>query len=127
MAFGIATGSEPDRFLVALAAYQLMCDAAGDSPVVLMADDAHWLDRSSSGVVTFIARRLESEPVALLVSVRVGFATPLHDAGLPTLELERLWPAAAAELLDRTAPDLHRCFACAFSPRRPVTRWSWWS
>jgi len=107
MAFGIATGSEPDPFLVALAAYQLVCDAAEDSPVVLLVDDAHWLDRSSSGVLAFIARRLESEPVALLVSVRVGFVTPLGDAGLPTLELERLSPAAAAALLDRTASDLH--------------------
>jgi DNA-binding CsgD family transcriptional regulator len=107
IAFGIASGSEPDPFLVALAAYQLVCDAAEESPVVLFVDDAHWLDRSSSGVLTFIARRLENEPVALLVAVRAGFATPLGDGGLPTLELERLSPSAAAALLDRTAPDLH--------------------
>jgi len=107
IAFGIAGGSEPDPFLVALAAYQLVCDAAEESPVVLFVDDAHWLDRSTSGVLTFIARRLESEPVGLLVSVRAGFATPLGDAGLPELELERLSPSAAAALLDRTAPDLH--------------------
>ena len=55
----------------------------------------------------FIARRLESEPVGLLVSVRAGFGTPLGDVGLPELELERLSPSAAAALLDRTAPDLH--------------------
>ena len=107
IAFGIASGSEPDPFLVALAAYQLVCDAAEESPVVLFVDDAHWLDRSTSGVLTFIARRLESEPVGLLVSVRAGFATPLGDAGLPKLELERLSPSAAAALLNRTAPDLH--------------------
>jgi DNA-binding CsgD family transcriptional regulator/tetratricopeptide (TPR) repeat protein len=57
--------------------------------------------------LTFIARRLESEPVALLVSMRAGVATPLGDTGLPLLELERLSPSAAAALLDRTAPDLH--------------------
>jgi DNA-binding CsgD family transcriptional regulator len=107
IAFGIASGSEPDPFLVALAAYQLVCDAAEESPVVLFVDDAHWLDRSTSGVLTFIARRLENEPVGLLVAVRAGFATPLGDAGLPGLELERLSPSAAGALLDRTAPDLH--------------------
>ena len=84
-----------------------MCDAADDGPLVLIADDAHWLDRSTLGVLTFIARRLESEPVALVAAVREGYATPLDDAGLPYLELERLTPSAAAELLDRSAPDLH--------------------
>jgi DNA-binding CsgD family transcriptional regulator len=110
VAFGIATGSEADPFLVALAAYQLVCDAVDERPLVILADDAHWLDRSTSGVLTFIARRLENEPVALLISVRTGLATPLGEANLPTLELERLSPSAAAVLLDRTAPDLHPVF-----------------
>jgi DNA-binding CsgD family transcriptional regulator len=107
VAFGIASGAEPDAFLVALAAYQLVCDAAEQRPLVIFADDAHWLDRSTSGVLMFIARRLESEPVALLVSVRAGIPTALGGAGLPALELERLSPPAAAALLDQTAPDLH--------------------
>ena len=110
VAFGIASGSEPDAFLVALAAYQLVCDAAEERPLVILADDAHWQDRSTSGALTFIARRLEKEPVALLVSVRTGFSTPAGDANLPTLALERLSPSAAAALLDRTAPDLHPVF-----------------
>jgi DNA-binding CsgD family transcriptional regulator len=107
VAFGIASGSEPDVFLVALAAYQLVCDAAEESAVVLFVDDAHWLDQSTAAVLAFVARRLESEPVALLVSVRAGVATPLSDAGLPTLELERLSPGASAALLDSRAPNLH--------------------
>jgi DNA-binding CsgD family transcriptional regulator len=107
IAFGIASGPEPDPFLVALAAYQLVCDAAEESPLLILADDAHWLDRSTSGVLAFIARRLENERVALLASVRARLATPLGDVGLPTLELERLSPSAAAALLDRRSPDLH--------------------
>jgi DNA-binding CsgD family transcriptional regulator len=110
VAFGIASGPEPDAFLVALAAYQLVCDAAEECSLVILADDAHWLDRSTAGVLTFIARRLENEPVALVFSVRTGFATPLGDASLPALQLERLSPSAAAALLDRTAPDLHPVF-----------------
>lgn len=75
VAFGIASGPEPDVFLVALAAYRLVCDAAEERPLVGLADDAHWLDRSTLRVLTFIARRLESESVALLVSVQT-------DAGM---------------------------------------------
>src|SRR5690242_17376834 len=110
VAFGIASGPEPDLFLVALAAYQLVCDAAEERQLVILADDAHWLDRSTLRVLTFIARRLESEPAALLVSVRTDAGMPLGDAGLPALELERLSPSAAGALLDRTAPDLHPVF-----------------
>jgi DNA-binding CsgD family transcriptional regulator len=107
VAFGIANGPEPDVFLVALAAFQLVCDAAEGGPLVILADDAHWLDRSTLRVLTFIARRLENEPVALLISARTGFVTPLDDAHLLALELDRLSASAAAALLDRRAPDLH--------------------
>ena len=105
-AFGGDDALEPDSFRVALAAYRLVSEAADSSPLILIADDAQWLDPSSLDVLTFIARRLESEPVALIASVREGFTTPLEEAGLPILELERLSASASAELLDRTAPAL---------------------
>ena len=57
--------------------------------------------------MTFIARRIETEPIGLVVAVRVGYPTPLEEAHLPVLELRRLSAAAAAELLDRDAPELH--------------------
>ena len=82
-AFGVTDDLEPEPFHVALAALQLVCDAADTAPLVLVVDDAHWLDRSSLAVLTFIARRLENEPVALLASVRAGYATPLEDARCP--------------------------------------------
>ena len=105
-AFGLRTTLESDAYRVALAAYDLVCEAAGGGPLVLILDDAQWLDRSSLAVLTFIARRLESESAVLVAAVRNGYATALDDAGLPTLQLERLGDAAAAELLDREAPDL---------------------
>src|SRR2546423_9101381 len=54
VAFGVASGSEPDAFLVALAAYQLVCDAAEECPLVILADDVHWLDRSTADVLAFV-------------------------------------------------------------------------
>src|SRR6266851_3946173 len=106
-AFGVSGELEPDPFRVALAAYQLVCDAADARPVVLIVDDAQWLDHSSMGALTFIARRLEGEPVALVAAVRAGHPTLLEDAHLATLDLERLSVSSAARLLDQRAPELH--------------------
>ena len=100
-AFGIAGEVEPDPFLVALAAYQVIRLSARSGPVVVLVDDAQWLDRSTLGVLTFIARRIETEPVAPVAAVRMGYPTPLEEAHLPVFELQRLSAAAAAELLER--------------------------
>ena len=106
-ALGIAGEFEPDPFLVALAAHQVIRLSARSGPLVVLVDDAHWLDRSTLGVLTFVARRIETEPIGLVAAVRVGYPTPLEEAHLPVLELRRLSAAAAAELLDRDAPELH--------------------
>jgi DNA-binding CsgD family transcriptional regulator len=106
-AFGISRGVDSDPFLVALAAYQLVCEAADQCPLLLIADDAHWLDRSSLGVLSFLGRRLETEPIAFVAAFRAGYGAPLEEARLPILELDRLSGTASAELLDRNAPDLH--------------------
>ena len=106
-AFGVRGDLEPDPFLVALAAHQLVCGAAETCPVALIVDDAHWLDRSTLGVLSFIARRLEGESVALIVAVRDGWVNPFREARLPSVRLERLGAAAAAEVLDHGVPDLH--------------------
>ncbi len=105
-AFGISSAHEPDPFLVALAAHQLICDAAEERALALIVDDAHWLDWSSLGVLSFIARRLAGEQVVLIAAVRDGYATRLEEARLPSLALEPLGSKDAAELLDRDAPDL---------------------
>jgi DNA-binding CsgD family transcriptional regulator len=106
-AFGGATDVDPDPFRVAMAAFRLISDAADANPVVLIVDDAQWLDRPSLGVLTFIARRLDRVPIALIATVRTGSASPFENARLPTVELGRLTAGDAASLLDRTAPDLH--------------------
>ena len=106
-AFGVRGDLEPDPFLVALAAHQLVCGAAEARPVALIVDDAHWLDRSTLGVLSFIARRLEGESAVLIVAVRDGWVNPFREARLPSVRLERLSAAAAAEVLDQSEPDLH--------------------
>ena len=105
-AFGVNDLIEPDPFRVALAAYRLISDAADSSALLLIADDAHWLDRSSLEVLTFLARRLDNEPVVLLAALRDGFSTALEEAGLPILELDRLSASDSEKLLDRVASGL---------------------
>jgi DNA-binding CsgD family transcriptional regulator len=106
-ALGLGVDLEPDPYRVAVAAFQLICEVADSVPLVLIVDDAHWLDRSTLSVIAFIGRRLEGEHVALIAATRGGQSTPLDDARLPTLDLERLSASAAARLLDRNAPELH--------------------
>jgi DNA-binding CsgD family transcriptional regulator len=106
-ALGAGDDAEPDTFLVAAAAFGLLCEAAESQPLVIAVDDAQWLDPSSLAALTFVARRAEGEPLVLIAAVRDGFATPLGGAGLPELRVERLGEAAATELLDRDAPGLH--------------------
>ncbi len=106
-ALGLGIDLKPDSFRVGVAAFQLICEAADSVPLVLIVDDAQWLDRSTLSVIAFIGRRLEAEHVALVAAIRSGQSTSLDDARLTTIDLERLSASAAARLLDRTAPELH--------------------
>jgi DNA-binding CsgD family transcriptional regulator len=105
-AFGLARPATSNLFLTALAALNLLAASAARVPVLVVVEDAHWLDRSTCDVLTFVARRLEFEPILLVAALRDGFESPFNDAGLPTLHLEPLAALAAAALLDRRAPGL---------------------
>ena len=105
-ALGQTDATVPDAFLIALATLNLVAEAAAKVPVVLLIEDGHWLDRASVEVIAFIARRLEFEPIALIASIRAGYASPLDAAALPSLELSPLTDGAAAALLDAHFPAL---------------------
>jgi DNA-binding CsgD family transcriptional regulator len=105
-ALGLAGGAVPDVYLVGLAVLNLLAETAADSPLVIIAEDAHWLDRSSADVLAFVARRLESEPIALIATMHDGASSRLDDAGLPSMRVERLPEDTAAALLDAAAPGL---------------------
>jgi DNA-binding CsgD family transcriptional regulator len=105
-AFGRSRASAPDPFLIALATLELLADAASQSPLLVLVEDAQWLDRPTANVLTFVARRLRSDPVVMLFAVREGVGSAWLEAGLEELRLTPLDAAQAAQLLDARAPEL---------------------
>ena len=92
----------PDRF-VGLAVLSLLSDVAEERPLICVVDDAQWLDRASSQVLGFVARRLQAESAGLVFAAR---ASSDDLAGLPELVVEGLGEGDARALLDSalTAP-----------------------
>jgi DNA-binding CsgD family transcriptional regulator len=97
-AFGMAEAAVADRFLVGLGVLSLIAELAEDRPVLVLVDDAQWLDRASADALVFAARRLHAERAAVLAAAR---NEPPGDAlpGLPELRVGGLDRAAAERLL----------------------------
>lgn len=104
--FGLAEHQAPDQLFVFLAVLTLLDVAAKQQPMLLVVDDAQWLDDESARVLTFVAHRLRAEAIAMLFAVR---DTAAPDArrfdGLPHLEVGALVDADAHELLRRLVDD----------------------
>ena len=100
--FGMRAGNPPERFLVGLAVLSLLSDASEGGPVLCVIDDAQWMDRASTQVLAFVARRLLAESVALVFAAR-GRSQDL--LGLPELEIAGLGKDDAHALLDSATPS----------------------
>jgi DNA-binding CsgD family transcriptional regulator len=97
--FGRSRAPVPDRFLVALATLTLLSDAARVQPLLCLVDDAHWADRPSLDALAFAARRVDAEPIALVVAARSDALPAGSLAGLPELPLAGLDRTSARLLL----------------------------
>jgi len=102
--FGRTTTTEVEPTFLALAALNLVREAANEGAIVVLIDDLQWLDEPSADVVRFVARRIDHDPVLVLASSReVGFERGVEEVEVPGLDL-----AAAVALVDRTGPTLSR-------------------
>jgi AAA ATPase domain len=90
----------PDPLFTSVAVLTLLSDLSEHSPVLVVADDAQWLDRSSRDALAFTGSRLDAEPVVLLVGARGQAPPPGFDRGFPELHLEPLSAADADRLLN---------------------------
>jgi DNA-binding CsgD family transcriptional regulator len=99
-ALGVMPGPAPDPFLVGAGFLSVLAMAAEEQPLLCVVEDAHWIDSPSLGALTFAARRLQAEPIAVVLAAREGEACELDASGLPELRLGGLDPDAARALLD---------------------------
>jgi DNA-binding CsgD family transcriptional regulator len=83
---------------LATAVLALLTAAARRRPVLALVDDAHWLDGASLAAVGFVARRLASAPIALLL-VRRGPEPKIGAADAVEMRLRGLGAEAARGLL----------------------------
>ncbi|MGI5285447.1 ATP-binding protein [Nonomuraea polychroma] len=105
-ALGLGDAAEPSVYLVGLPTLTLLAEAAAVRPLLVVAEDVHWLDRASADILAFVARRIESEPIVMVATIREGERSPVQDAGLSPMPVDRLSDKVAAELLDSIAPGL---------------------
>ncbi len=103
VAFGLASGEAPDRFLIALAVLSLLDVAAAERPILCLVDDAQWLDSASAQALGFVARRLVAEAAAIVFALREPTGHR-EFAGLPTLLLQGLQETDARALLAALIP-----------------------
>jgi predicted ATPase len=88
----------------------------GSEPTVLVIEDLHWADAASTDVLRYLVRRIETVPLAILLSYRDLEIGPRHPArrllgdfassdGLRTLVLQPLSVDAVAEAVQGTDLD----------------------
>ncbi|MFE0455593.1 AAA family ATPase [Streptomyces sp. NPDC058914] len=109
VALGRRPGPAPDHLHLGLAVMGLLSAAAEARPVVCLVDDVQWMDKSSLAVLTFVARRVSTRRIAIVVAAEdVGDIAEL--TGLPAHAVRPLGDRDARELLDSTvrAPLDHR-------------------
>ena len=105
-AFALGPRGEVDRFGVYIAVLGLLAEAAEREPLLLLVDDAQWLDASSAEALRFAARRLTGERMALIAAWREGEPRSFDAPELPELRVTALHPEAAEALLDGHFPEL---------------------
>ena len=110
-AFGLSQERAPERFQIAMAVLDLLGEVATEAPLLILAEDAQWLDRPTTDVLAFVACRLQSGPIVLLAAVREGYPSLLVDAG------RRPRPGCSC-----WSPRTATTSASATSSTRPV----WW-
>ena len=102
---GVRSGAGAGNWLAVCAGLlTLLTNAAQREPLLLLVDDAEWIDPASIDVIGFALHRIESDPVVALVALRSHEERVFDPAPFPVLELGGLDGASAAELLGQRAP-----------------------
>ena len=103
------SGETTTEALVPLAALELLSEAATDSPLLILLDDAQSFDHASLSVLTFCARRLLAENVLIVFAVRaLEVAEWSVFESLETLHLRGLDEQAGRKFVEASGRSLYR-------------------
>ena len=98
------SGEPANRFLIGAAVLSLVAGLARERPVLVVVDDAQWVDEETAQCLGFVARRVRTDPVALLVAAHEDpDAGPWE--GLASMEIKGLADDDARRLVDAVTPD----------------------
>src|SRR5688500_12122486 len=114
-AFALEGGGAPDLYRVPLAVLTLLAEAAEEQPLLCVIDDAQWVDGDSAQALTFAARRLQAERIAIVFAAREGGfdAAALPELSLGPLDTTAVEAILAARSGAAVAPDIARRIASA--------------
>lgn len=101
-ALALGPSEHGDRFAVYAATLGLLASASEETPVLLLLDDAHWLDAASGEAFAFAARRLGPEEVAMLWAVRTDDSVAFSLEGLERHDVGGLDRQASGDLVEQT-------------------------
>ena len=114
-AFALKGGGAPDLYRVPLAVLTLLAEAAEEQPLLCVIDDAQWVDGDSAQALTFAARRLQAERIAIVFAAREGEfdAAALSELNLGPLDTIAVEAILAARSGAAVAPEVARRIASA--------------
>ncbi len=95
----VGCGSTQGQLAVGGATLAAIAAAGEHTPLVLLIDDAQWLDEPSCSALAFALKRLFDEPVVAIISERAGVPSMFDNAGFETIELKGLGVDDALEIL----------------------------
>ena len=99
-ALGLASGrGSADLLQLYIACLALLSQQSDHAPLLLVVDDAQWIDQATLDVLGFIARRLADDPIAMVFGSRKAVAADLGPDSR-TVYLSPLTELEANQLLD---------------------------
>jgi DNA-binding CsgD family transcriptional regulator len=90
LADAIGSGSVQGQLTVGGATLAALAAAGEKAPLLLLIDDAHWVDEPSCAALAFALRRLLDEPVVAVITERSSVPSPFDNAGFEVIELNGL-------------------------------------
>ncbi|MCI0637173.1 MAG: ATP-binding protein, partial [Actinobacteria bacterium] len=98
-ALGLGPPLALDRFAIGAATLGLVATAAERQPLLVLVDDAQWLDSASADALLFATRRLDADRAVVLFAVRDDEDRGFGASGVASLRLSGLEPEPAIRLL----------------------------